>query len=282
MPDNLQQSLRQLRYSEGHTVSIQVRDAKGSGERLSGLATELVRLRVDIIVARGTAAARAAKEATSAIPIVMAPADDPVGTGLVASLARPGGNVTGVSVLSWEADAKRVQLLKDVIPNLNRVAVLWNPENPGHGRALRELQAATQSMGLQVHPIAVGEPANLEAAFSQMVGARAGAVTVLGDQMFSSQRSRITALAASHRVPATYFRKEFVEVGGLMSYGTDVDDLLERVPSFVNKILKGANPANLPVEQPTKFQFAINRMTAKRLGLSIPPSLLVQADQIVE
>jgi putative ABC transport system substrate-binding protein len=212
----------------------------------------------------------------------MAPADDPVGTGLVASLARPGGNVTGVSVLSWEADAKRMQLLKDIIPTLIRVAVLWSPENPGHRRALKELETAAQSLGLQVHPIAVREPADLEPAFSRMVAVRASAVTVLGDQMLSSQRSRITALAANHRLPATYFRKEFVEVGGLMSYGTDVNHLLGRVPSIVDKILKGANPADLPVEQPIKFELVINRMTAKRLDLTIPSSLLLQADRVIE
>jgi putative ABC transport system substrate-binding protein len=282
MPDALHEGLRQLGYAEGRNVSIQVRDAEGRGERLSGLATELVRLNVDIIAARGTAASRAAKEATSTIPIVMAPADDPVGTGLVASLSRPGGNVTGVSVLSWEADAKRMQLLREMIPRLVRVAVLWTPVNPGHRRALKELEAPARSLGVQLRPMAVREPADLDAVFSRMVAEHVEAVTVLGDQMLSSQRRRIIDLAATHRLPATYFRMEFVEAGGLMSYGTSINELLRRAALLVDKILRGARPGDLPIEQPTKFELAINRVTARTLGLTIPPSLLLQADQVIE
>jgi putative ABC transport system substrate-binding protein len=282
MPDALHEGLRQLGYAEGRNVSIQVRDAEGRGERLSGLATELVRLNVDIIAARGTAASRAAKEATSTIPIVMAPADDPVGTGLVASLSRPGGNITGVSVLSWEADAKRMQLLREMIPRLVRVAVLWTPVNPGHRRALKELEAPALSLGVQLRPMAGREPADLDAVFSRMVAEHVEAVTVLGDQMLSSQRRRIIDLAATHRLPATYFRMEFVEAGGLMSHGTNINELLRRAALLVDKILRGARPGDLPIEQPTKFELAINRVTARTLGLTIPPSLLLQADQVIE
>jgi putative ABC transport system substrate-binding protein len=237
---------------------------------------------VDVIVARGPAAARAAKNATGTIPIVMAPSDDPVRTGLITSLARPGGNVTGVSVLSWETEPKRLQLLKEVVPRLARAGILWTPGNPGHSLTLKEIEAPARSLGLQLHPVAVRTPDELTGAFRNMVAAHVGGAIVLGDSMLFSQRERIIDLASRHRLPVMYFRRDFAEVGGLMSYGTEVNELVRRAAYFVDRILKGTTPADLPVEQPTKFELVINLKTAKALGLTIPQSVLGQADHVIK
>jgi putative ABC transport system substrate-binding protein len=278
----LREGLDSLGYVDGQNTTILFRNAEGRSERLPGLAADLVRLKVDIIVAIGTAPSRAAKEATATIPIVMAPADDPVGTGLVVSLARPGGNITGLSVLSWDADAKRVQLLREVVPNLVRVAVLWNPTNPGHRQALKQLEEPTRSIRIELYPTTAPGADELEKAFSRMVQGRVGAVVVLGDALFYAQRAKILQLAARNSLPAMYFRREFVEAGGLLSYGTGVPELRKRAAYFVDKILKGAKPGDLPVEQPTKFELVINLRTAKSLGLTILLSLLSRADEVIQ
>ena len=278
---DVRDGLRPLGYVEGENLTLLVRMAEGSSERLSALATELVKLNVDVIVAIGTAASRAAKEATGTIPIIMAPADDPVRAGLVASLARPAGNVTGLSVLSWEADAKRVQLLREVIPNLARVAVLWNPANPGHRLVLKDAEGPARSVGVELHPVPARAPGELERAFARMVEAHVGAVVVLGDAMTSGQRAKIVELSARNKLPGIYFRREFVEAGGLLSYGTDVPELRRRAAYFVDKVLKGSKPADLPVEQPTKFELVINLQAAKALGLTIHQQLLSRADEVI-
>lgn len=280
--DQLRAGRRQLGYVESQSIMFELRDAEGRSERLPRLAADLVQLRVDVIVARGTAAARAAKNATGTIPIVMAPSDDPVRTGLITSLARPGGNVTGVSVLSWETEPKRLQLLKEVVPRLARAGILWTPGNPGHSLTLKEIEAPARSLGLQLHPVAVRTPDELTGAFRNMVAAHVGGAIVLGDSMLFSQRERIIDLASRHRLPVMYFRRDFAEVGGLMSYGTEVNELVRRAAYFVDRILKGTTPADLPVEQPTKFELVINLKTAKALGLTIPQSVLGQADHVIK
>ncbi len=280
--DRFREGLRQLGYVEGQNIAIEIRNAEGKSERLPGLATDLVRLKVDIIVSQGSTATRAAKEATATIPIVMAPGDDPVRMGFVASFARPGGNITGVSTLSGEAGAKRLQLLKETVPKLTRVAVLSVPVNPGHRPALKEIEVPARSLGVQLRLAEARDPDELDRAFAGMANARVGAVLVLGDSVFYSQRRRIVDLAARSGLPAMYFRKEFVEAGGLMSYATNVADVERRAAYYVDKILKGAKPADLPVEQPTRFELVVNMKTAKALGLTFPQSILVRADQVIQ
>ncbi len=280
--ERFREGLRQLGYVEGQNIAIELRDAEGKSERLSGLATDLVRLKVDIIVSQGSTATRAAREATATIPIVMAPGDDPVASGLVASLARPGGNITGVPTLSGEVGAKRLQLLKETVPRVTRVAVLWTSVNPGHRPALKEIEVPARSLGVQLRLAEARDPDELDRAFSGMAKAHVGAVLVLGDSMFYSQRRRIVDLAARNRLPAMYFRKEFVEAGGLMAYATNVAELDRRAAYYVDKILKGAKPADLPVEQPMRFELVINMKTAKALGITFPPSILVRADQVIQ
>jgi putative ABC transport system substrate-binding protein len=266
---------------EGQTIHLAWRYAEGQVERLPALAAELARLPVDVLVAAGgTPVALAAQRATTTIPIVMTNVGDPVETGLVASLARPGGNITGLSSMSPDITGKRLELLKTVVPALSRVAVLWQPANPSAALQFQELQAAARALHLQVQALEVRGPDEFDHAFSAARGA--GAVVVVGDSVFTQHRRRITALAQRSRLPAMYVFREFVEAGGLMSYGVNLPDLGRRAAIYVDKILKGAKPADLPVEQPTKFELVINLKTAQALGLTIAPTLLFQADEVIK
>ena len=276
------QGLRELGYVEGQNIVIEYRYAEGNAERLPDLAAELVSLKVDIIVAGGTPAPLAAKHATRRIPIVMSAAGNPVETGLVASLARPGGNVTGLSLLSADLTAKRLQLLKEVLPGVSRVAVLWNAANPISALVVRETEAAARALGLQVQSVEVRGPDDFEGALPATISGGAGALFVVDDPLVFSSRMRIADFAARNRLPATAFFREFAEAGCLMTFGANLADLSRRAAIYVDKILKGAKPADLPVEQPTKFDLIINLKTAKALGLTIPPSVLLRADQVIE
>ena len=280
------QGLRDVGYVEGRNVVIQYRDAKGKPERLPALAAELVALKVDVILAGGTPHALAAKQATGILPIVFAAAE-PVSSGLVTSLARPGGNVTGVSVFTQEElVGKRLELLKLAVPGVSRVAVLWQPGGYGEERAEKDMlkgaEVAARALGVRVQFVEARGPADLDRGFSEMTGARAGALTVVTSSMFFNERSRLVGLAAKNRLPAAYGGREFVAAGGLIGYGLNTSDLFRHAATYVDKILKGAKPGDLPVEQPTKFELVINLKTAKALGLTIPPSLLQRADQVIE
>jgi putative ABC transport system substrate-binding protein len=281
------QGLRDLGYAEGRNLVIEYRDAEGKLERLPALAAELVALKVDVIVtAGGTPAALAAKQVTRTLPIVFAAADDPVGSGLVASLARPGGNVTGLSLLTPELVGKRLELLTQAVPGASRVAVLWEPGGIRGERTAKDMlkaaDVAARALGVQLHFVEVRGPEDFDRAFSEMTRARAGALTVFGSNMFFTERRRLAELAAKNRLPAVTPLRQFVDAGGLMSYGPNNVDLIRRAASYVVKILKGAKPADLPVEQPTKFELVINLKTAKALGLTIPQSVLGRADEIIQ
>ena len=281
----LRQGLRDLGYVEGRNLMIEYRDAEGKVERLPALAAELVALKLDVIVAPGTPQALAAKQATKTIPIVFTAASDPVPDGLVTSLARPGGNVTGLASLSPELVGKGLEQLKQAVPRVSRVAVLWPPGGLGERTEkdmLKEADAAGRALGLRLQVVEARGPADLDRAFSDMARASAGALTVLPSSMFLSERRRLVDLAARNRLPAVYPQREFVYAGGLLSYGPNVADLFRRAATYVDRILKGANPADLPVEQPTKFELVINLKTAKALGLTIPPSVIQRADQVIE
>jgi putative ABC transport system substrate-binding protein len=276
------QGLRDLGWVEGQSIAIDYRLAEGRNDRLPGLAEELVRLKVDVIVTHGVVATLAARRATAAIPIVFGSADDAVAAGLVASLARPGGNVTGLTVISPELSGKRLELLREVIPRLKRLAVLRNPTNPVSLPELKETQVAAQLLGLLIQSLEVTDPGGFAGAFSAMTREQAGALIVLSDAMFTGRHAQIVDHAAKSRLPAIYWTREFADAGGLMSYGPNVADLWRRSAVYVDKILKGAKPADLPVEQPTKFELVINLKTAKALGLSIPQSVLFRADQVIK
>jgi ABC-type uncharacterized transport system substrate-binding protein len=278
------QGLRDLGYVEGGNVVLEYRDAEGKPERFPALAAELVALKVDVIVAPTTLAAVAAEQATRTIPIVFATAGDPVTSGLVISLARPGGNVTGLSILAPELVGKRLELLTQAVPGVSRVAVLWHPGGMGERMdkdMAKEADAAARALGVRLHFVEARGPADFERAFSDVTRGHAGALTVLGSTMFSDERRRLVDLAARNRLPAVYTSKEFVDAGGLMAYGPNVADLYRRAATYVDKILKGATPTDLPVEQPTKFVLVVNLKTAKALGLTIPPSLLLRADEVI-
>jgi putative ABC transport system substrate-binding protein len=274
------QGLRELGYVEGQTIAIEYRFAEGRPERLPALAAELVRLKVDVIVTAAPAAPEAAKQATSTIPIVFAVVGDPVAVGLVASVARPGGNITGLSSIAPEVVGKQLELLKEVAPKVSRVAVLQNPSNQAHPFVLRQAEGAARALGLQLQILKAGSPAEIDAAFAAMSSQRAGGVLVLRDSLFLAQRTQITALAAKSRLPAVYGLREEAEAGGLMAYGASGPVMYRRAATYVDKILKGAKPADLPVEQPTKFELVVNLKTAKALGLTIPQSILVRADEV--
>ena len=282
--DAFRQGLRELGWVEGQNIVIDYRYAEGRVDRLPDLAAELVRLKVDLIVASaGTQAATAAKNATETIPIVMIYVRDPVGTGLIASLARPGGNVTGVSgSAGLELFAKQLELLKETVPKIRRVAILSNPANAYHQLAIREVNVAARSLGVQLQLLEARGPNEFDGAFAAMAKERVGALLVLSDAMLSSHRTRLADLAARSRLPAAYGVRESVEAGGLMSYGPSFLDLFRRSAAYVDKILKGAKPADLPVEQPTKFELVINLKTAKALGLTVPQTLLARADEVIE
>jgi ABC-type uncharacterized transport system substrate-binding protein len=277
--DAFVQRMRELGWIEGRTVVIEYRWAEGRSERAAEIAAEFVRLKADVIVTDGTPSIVAAKQATSVIPIVFAAAGDPVGSGLVASLARPGGNVTGLSVQAADLAGKRLEILREVIPGLRRLAILARTGSPTAQR--REAQAAAHTLGLEVVPAEIRRAEDIAPAFDALK-ARADALYVFGDPLMATNRIRINTLAQGARLPTIYSQREFVEAGGLMSYGPNFPDLHRRAAEYVDKILRGAKPADLPVEQPTKFDFVVNLTTAKALGLEIPPSLLARADEVIE
>jgi putative ABC transport system substrate-binding protein len=285
LPEAFHQGLRDLGYVEGRNVVIELRDAEGKFERLPALAAELVALKVDVIVAPSTLAALAAKQATRTLPIVFIGANDPVTDGLVASLARPGGNVTGLATLVSELVGKYLELLKQALPEVSRVAFLWHPGGSGERTErdmLKAAEAAARALGVRLQFVEVRGPEDFDRAFSDMTRARAGALTVFGSSMFVSERRRLADLAAKNRLPGMYPIREFVDAGGLMAYGPNNADLLRRAATYVDKILKGAKPGDLPVEQPTKFELVINLKTAKALGLTIPQSVLGRADEVIQ
>jgi ABC-type uncharacterized transport system substrate-binding protein len=276
------QGLRDLGYVEGRNITIEHRSSEGHYERLPELAAELARLQVDVIVVPASQNAFAAKQATRTIPIVMIGDPDPVGAGLVASLAQPGGNVTGLSMLSPEMVGKELELLKEIVPRVSRVAILVNPTNPTQPLWLEHAKVAARTLGVELQAQEARGPENFERAFAAMTRERAGALFVIADGMFLLNRTRIVGLAAKHRLPTMYALRGFVDAGGLVVYGASLTDNSRRAATYVDKILKGAKPADLPVEQPTKFELVINLKTAKALGLKIPESLLQRADQVIE
>jgi len=281
--DIFRQAFRELGHVEGQSVAIEYRWAEGKPERLLNLATELVRLKVDVIVASGgVPPAQAARRATKEIPIVFTGPADPVAAGLVASFARPGGNITGPALISDQLVGKELQVLREVVPKATRVAVLWNPTNPGNTHQLRAAEVAAAALGVRLLPMEARGGDEIDRAFVAMARERAGALLVLLDAIFMDRRGRIAELAAKSRLPAVYGYSVFPEAGGLMSYAASQSDLYRQVAFYVDKILKGAKPADLPVAQPTKFELIINLKTAKAIGLTIPPSVLGRADQVIE
>ena len=276
------QGLRELGYVEGKDIVIEYRYAEGKLERLPTLVSELVRLKVDVIVTGGPAATRPAKEATATIPIVMAQVNDPVGNGFVASLARPGGNITGLATLGPEISGKHLELLKETVPKLSRVAVLGASIQPGNAQALREIELAAGAFGVRIQYLDVLSSKDIETAFRAASKGRADAILVLQSPVLFSQRKQIAELNAKSRLPAIYYSTEFVDEGGLMYYGANTPDLFRRAATYVDKILKGAKPAALPVEQPRKFEFIINLKAAKQIGLTIPPNVLARADRVIK
>ena len=278
----LRQGLRELGYVEGKNILIEYRYAEGKLDRLPGLAAELVRLKVDIIVTAGGQATRAAKEATSTIPIVMTNDPDPVGSGFVASLARPGGNVTGLSTLAPELSGKRLDLLREVVPKLSRVAIVGTSTQPGHVQVTKELELTAKSFNVQVQYLDVLYSKDIETAFRAAVKGRAGGILTLTSPILRSQRVQLAELAVKNRIPAIYNDIQFVEAGGLIFYGVSFLDRDRHAATYVDKILKGAKPADLPVEQPKKFDFIINLKAAKQIGLTIPPNVLARADRVIK
>ncbi len=281
--DGLRQGLHDLGWVEGRNIAIEGRFAEGKTDQLPKLAAELVRLKVDVIVTSSTPAALAAKHATTTIPIVIGFAADPVGSGIVDSLAHPGGNITGWTHSALELRAKHLQLLKEADPEATRVGVLWNPANPVHQPQLKIIDGAAQTLQVKLHLAGAQDPKEIERAFSALVKNGVQAFVVFSDGMFQAQTPRIIALAARHHLPAVYGLTEYAESGGLMAYGANIAGMHRQIGAYlVDKILRGAKPGDLPVEQPTKFELVINLKTAKALGLTIPPSLLQRADQVIE
>ena len=276
------QGLRELGYVEGKNIVIEYRYAEGKYDRLPGLVAELVHLKVDVIVTGGGPATRSAKEATKTIPIVMAQDDDPVASGFVASLARPGGNITGLATLAPEISGKQLELLKEVVPRLSRVAVFGNSTRPGNVQALKEVELAAGALGLKLQYLDILSPKDIETAFRTAVKGRADAILMMGSgPVLNPHQKEITELVVKNRLPVIYRSRDPVEAGGLMSYGVNLNDLDRRAATYVDKILKGRKPAELPVEQPTKFEFIINLKAAKQIGLTIPPNVLVRADRVI-
>jgi ABC-type uncharacterized transport system substrate-binding protein len=276
------QGLRELGYVEGQNIAIESRWAELKHDRLPALAADLVRSKVDVIVVVSGAATQATQQATRTIPIVMSLVNDPVGSGLVASLARPGGNVTGLTVMTPDLAGKQFQLLKEVVPKVSRVAFLTNPDNPASARFVREAEAAARALGVRLQTLEARDPQEIDSAFTAMTRERAGALLILPDGVFLSQRRQIAELAVKRRLPTVFHATEYAEAGGLVVYGANFLDLQRRAATYVDKILKGAKPADLPVEQPTKYDFVINLKTAKALGLTIPQTLLQRADQVID
>ena len=267
--------------SKGKNILIEYRYAEGNRDRLAGFAAEFVHLEVDVIVAAGATGIREAKKATKTIPIVTTNVSDPVALGFVASLAKPGGNITGLSSLAPELSGKRLELLKEVFPNLSRMAVLWQPGGPGSALRAKETETMAHSLGIKLQLVEVRRPNDFERAFSAMKKERAEALVPLRSPLIGNQVKQIIELAAQDRLPVMYDERGFAEAGGLMFYGTDHLDLFHRAASYVDKILKGAKPANLPIEQPTKFEFIVNLKTARQIGLRIPPNVLARADKVI-
>ena len=275
------QGLRELGYVEGKKIVIEYRHSEGKSDRLAGLVAELVRLKIDVLVTSGPSVTRAAKKTTSAIPIVFAQEGDPVGSGLVASLARPGGNITGLSTFSPELHGKRLEILKEVVPNLARVAVLGTSTVEGHALFLKEQEPAARALRLQLEYLDLLNSRDIEIAFRTASKGRVDAILLLSGPVLNAHVSKVVDLAAKSRLPAMYNFPEFVQAGGLMSYGVSNVDMARRAATYVDKILKGAKPADLPVEQPKKFEFVVNLKAAKQIGLTIPPNVLVRADRVI-
>jgi putative tryptophan/tyrosine transport system substrate-binding protein len=280
--DHFRRGLRELGYIEGRNIALEYRSAEGRPEQLAAAASELAGLPVDIIATYGTPASHAAKLATATIPIVMISIGDPVRAGLVASFARPGGNITGLTILSPDSSPKRLQLLKELVPSVARVAFLWNPDNASNVAQLEEVQIAAPMLGMQVLPFAVGRVDEFDGAFAAMTSGRADAFLMTGDPFHQLHIDRIVAFLTSSRLPGTFLIRENVVAGGLMSYGASQPDLFRRAATFVQKILQGAKPADLPIGQPIKFDLVINLKTARALGLTVPPTLLAIADEVIE
>jgi putative ABC transport system substrate-binding protein len=276
------QGLNELGYVEGRNIVIEYRHAEGKTERLPALAAELVRLNVDLILTSGDRGVRAAKQASQTIPIVVAIAGDLVGPGYVASLARPGGNITGLTTLASESSAKRLELLKTAFPKVSRVAILWNPNNASSVAEFKETEGGAQALRIQLVPLDVRRADDFESAFPAALRARVDALIVIGDILLLTHRARIADFAARNRLPAMYSNQDYMDAGGLMSYGPNIVDMCRRAATYVDKILKGAKPGDLPIEQPTKLEFVINLRTAKALGLTIPQSVLLRADKVLE
>ena len=276
------EGMHELGYIEGKNLLIEWRFADGKSERLSGFAKELVNLNLDVIVAAGTAATSAAQKVTTTIPIVMTNASNPVGSGFVKSLAHPGGNITGLSSITGDLSPKHMEMLLSMVPKLSHVAVMVNPGNSSHKVTLKNVQAAAQRTGIKIVPVEAQTPQEIENAFTVMAREHTGAVIAVSDSFFIQQRRQIAELAAKHRLPSISARREYAEAGFLMSYGQNSADNYRRAATYVDKIFKGAKPGDLPVEQPTKFELFINRKTAKALGLTIPQSLLISADKVIE
>jgi putative tryptophan/tyrosine transport system substrate-binding protein len=276
------QGLRDLGWVEGQNITIESRFADGRIDRLPALASELVRLKADVIVAGSSTGGLVARRATAIVPIVVVTTGDPVASGLVGSLARPEGNLTGVTALAQELGAKELELLTRAVPGARRVAVLSNPAYPGTPQTVREVEGAARALGVQLRVLEVRDPRELEAAFATMISEHANALMVLTDPMFVTHRERIVALAAERRLPAIYAIRQYVDAGGLMFYGASLVDMYRRSAGHVDKILKGAKPADLPIEQANRFELVINLRAARALGLTIPPSLLLRADQVIE
>jgi len=274
--------LRDLGWVEGKNISIEYRHAQGRSDRLPDLAADLVRLKVDVIVTSSAPATVAAREATRAIPIVIAAAGEPVAMGLVESLARPGGNVTGLSQMAVELTGKRLELLKEMIPKLSRVAMLWNPQGVGSPIIWEEIQLPARQLGIQLHSLEVRSPNDFDKAFEDATRARAGALFIGPHPMIATNLKRIAGLAAKSRLPSIFQFSEFADAGGLVAYGPDRADMFRRAATYVDKILKGAKPGDLPIEQPTKFELVVNLKTAKALGITIPQSILLRADRVIE
>jgi putative ABC transport system substrate-binding protein len=276
------QGLRDLGYVEGQTVAIESRWAEGKYDRYPTLAAELVRLKVDVIVAVGGRATQVAQHATNTIPIVMSLVIDPIGSGLVSGLARPGGNVTGLSMMATDLVGKQLEALKEIVPKTSRVALLRNPDNPGSAAQLRAAEVAARALGVRLQSLEARAPKEIDTAFAAMTREQAGGLVILIDIIYTNEAKQIAELAAKRRLPTVYGLREFAEAGGLMVYGANPLDLERRAATFVDKILKGAKPADLPIEQPSKFELVINLKTARTIGLTIPQSLLLRADHVIE
>jgi putative tryptophan/tyrosine transport system substrate-binding protein len=280
--DAFRQGLGELGYVEGKNIAIEYRWAEGKFDRLPALAAELVDLKVDIIVSTGPTATRGAKEVTMTVPIIMTQDTDPVATGVIANLARPGGNITGLASLTPELSGKRVELLKEVVPKLSRAAVLGTSTIPGYAEVLREIELVAEAFGVKLQYLNILDPKDIETAFRVAVKGRADAVFTLTSAILLSNRAQLTELVVKNRLPAIYHQSQYVEVGGLMSYGVNLTELDRRVAYYVDRILKGTKPADLPVQQPTKFELVVNLKTAKQMSLTIPPNVLARADKVIK